>query len=80
VYGLPPESATWRVDVDPWTQTDHFLASLIENGDHWGRQNAVLHGVKKQQLPKPVQITRPGEQERTVKGPRDIAAWLKQHV
>ena len=83
VHGLPPEFATWRNDTDPWTQTDHFLAALIENGDHWGRQNAVLHGVKQQQLPKPVRIPRPGETEperQIEKDPRAIAAWFSRFV
>jgi len=83
VYGLPPESATWRDGADPWTQTDHFLAALIENGDYWGRQTAVLHGVKQHKLPKPIRIPRPGETEperKIEKDPRAIAAWFSEFV
>jgi hypothetical protein len=62
VKGLPPESATWR-NGDPWSQTEHFLAALLENSDYWGRYQVARTGVKSADLPEQIRITRPTPRE-----------------
>jgi len=55
---LPADAAVWRNGA-LWTQQEHILAALAEQVDHWGRQHAVLLGMKTQDLPGPLQIERP---------------------
>lgn len=84
VHGLPPEAATWRQDGDGWSQTDHFLAALIEYVDMWGRINAQPH-YRRNSLPKPVQIDRPGRTDkarpkgRVITDPGELARWFARN-
>jgi hypothetical protein len=81
VNGLPSEAATWREGRDPWSQTDHFLASLLEVSDGVGRQLALLRGVKPHKLGPPLQIPRPGGERRkkVETDPAAIRAFFTKH-
>lgn len=75
----------WRLapDADPWSQTDYFLAWLIEEIDTLNRQTMLLRGVKPHQLPKGLHITRPGEAEQRKKvetDPKAILGFFSKHM
>jgi hypothetical protein len=62
VQGLPRDAATWREEMS-WTYQDELTAALIEVVDLWGRIGAQIQGARSSQLPKPIRIPRPGQQE-----------------
>lgn len=80
VNGLPEDSATHR---ETWTLRDEVAAATVEIVDFWGRVGAQLQGVKPRDLPDPVRIPRPGDEERNKpkieKDPRKIAAFFAKH-
>lgn len=59
--GLPPEAASRR--DHEWSRQDEFMAALVSRLDFWERQHAIDRGHKKNQLPTPPDIRRPGEEQ-----------------
>jgi hypothetical protein len=59
VQGLPPDAACWREDM--FTRQEEFAAAQIEVTDQWLSNLAQLLGAKRQSLPKPIRVPRPGD-------------------
>lgn len=61
LQNLPADSAFGRVH-DAWTNEMHFMATIAETIDHWGRSHAQQFGAKEGQLGQPLVFPRPGVQ------------------
>jgi hypothetical protein len=65
IESLPPDAATWRVDLRGWSLADELAAQQIETVDLWGRLtfqalHGLLAGKRPKQMPDPIRIEHPG--------------------